>query len=157
MEKEKLNEFFLIAKKAFEEVSIELLSCEFLYCQKFMLEGLYKTAIIIGISGSSVGRILLECDLETSIKIALTMNFGDRLDDPNDVYIYMAEFANMIGGRTTTYINNQFKDQEVRLVPPTFFSGKRLEILTPAIQANRIYYNTNLGKFIMEIGFEGTK
>jgi len=154
MEKQKFKQVLGFTKKAFEEICVELLDSEFSPCKRFICEYPYKIAIIIGITGNSMGRIYLECDLETAVKIALTMNFGDRLDEPNDVYMYLAEFANMIGGRTTTYMSDTFQEGEFRLTPPAIFLGKGLEVLTPNIESKVAFYKGKLGKFFLDIGFE---
>lgn len=154
MEQEKFQEILHITEKAFEEVSMELLESEFIKCARFICDYPYKVAIIIGITGSATGRLYLECDLETAVKVALTMNFGERLDEPNDVYTYLAEFGNMIGGRATTYMTEKFQNNEFRLSPPAIFSGKGLETLSPNIQSKMIYYNGKLGRFFVDVGFE---
>ncbi|HSA07059.1 MAG TPA: chemotaxis protein CheX [Candidatus Gastranaerophilales bacterium] len=154
MQQEKFSELVMLTRKAFEEICMELVSCEFSPCERFILEYPYKTAVIIGMTGSVNGRIHLECDLETAAKIALTMNFGERFDNPNDVYAYMAEFANMIGGRATTYMSEKFLGGEIRLTPPAIFSGKSLGILTPNIPSQIVYYSGNLGRFFIDIGYK---
>lgn len=154
MDQQKFQEILEITERAFEEVSMELLESEFKTCPRFICDYPYKVAIIIGITGSAIGRLYLECNLETAVKVALTMNFGERLDEPNDVYTYLAEFANMIGGRTTTYMTDAFQNNEFRLSPPAIFSGKGLETLSPNINSKMSYYCGRLGRFFIDIGFE---
>ncbi len=154
MDREMLREIALITEKAFQEVSIELLETEFLPGKRFIIDFPFKVAIIIGITGSATGRLYLECDLETAVKVALIMNFGERLDEPNDVYTYLAEFGNMISGRATTYMTDKFKNKEFRLSPPAIFSGKGLETLSPRIKSKMLYFRGKLGKFFVDIGFE---
>ncbi len=157
MDQGKFQEILQITKTSFEEVSMELLEAEFTMCPRFITDSPYKVAIIIGITGSETGRLYMECDLETAVKVALVMNFGERLDEPNDVYTYLAEFGNMISGRATTYMTDKFREGEFRLAPPAIFTGKGLETLTPNIQSKMIYYSGSLGKFFIDIGFEGGK
>ena len=71
------------------------------------------------------------------------------------MYFYLAEFANMFCGRSTTYINNALKERGIWLAPPAIFSAKNLEINTPSIQSEKICYTGKQGCFLIDIGFEG--
>lgn len=155
MDQEKLGIFINHFKKSFEEVTKELIENEYVSCEKTELDNEAKLCVLIGITGKSKGRISLNCTLETAKKFAIAMNFGDELDDPKDLYLYIAELANIFCGRAVTYINNDYNDREVWLAPPAIFSGKNLEIITPKINTETIYYTGQPGSFIVEIGFEG--
>jgi len=153
MEKDKFDIFLNLTKKAFCDVAIELTSCEFSIVEKPEEEENSKLAIIIGITGNSKGRIILECDISAARNFAVGMNFGDELANDEEMYFNIAEFANMIAGRSATYINNEFKEREAWLSPPAIFSGANLNIISPNIQSEIIYYCGEAGIFKIDIGF----
>ena len=155
IEKDKVDKFNGFVKKAFEEVTSELVETGYKATESVQSQATSKIVIIIGICGKSKGRIILESDLETAGKFAVAMNFGDALDDPKDLYLYIAEFANMFCGRATTYANNEYKDREFWLTPPAIFSAEDLEITSPSIQSETVCYSGNEGIFLIDIGFEG--
>jgi len=92
--------------------------------------------------------------MDTANNFAVAMNFDDPLEDPEDLYLYIAEFANMICGRATTYINNEYKEREFWLAPPSVLSAQELEITSESMVENSIYYITKHGIFLINVGFE---
>ena len=154
MDKGKFEDFLSLTKKAFEDITTELVSSEYKISEKGSFKSNHKVAIIIGITGKNKGRILLETDMQIANKFAVAMNFGDSLDNADELYVYMAEFANMIAGRAATYINNKFNERETWLAHPAIFSGEDLEITTPSIQAETVFYTGEQGCFLLDIGFE---
>lgn len=155
MEQTKFDTFVKHIKNSFEEITEELIDTKYELCQTINEKTDAKVAIIIGITGKSKGRILLQCDFKTASDFAVAMNCGDLFDDQKEMYLYMAEFANMFCGRATTYINNEFKEREAWLTPPAIFSAKDLQIDTPSVQSEKIYYTGQQGDFLVDIGFEG--
>ena len=81
------------------------------------------------------------------------MNFGDPLENEEDLHMYLAEFANMFCGRAATHINNAFGKRELWISPPAIFSARDLEIVTPNVSSMKAYYECGLGKFIVDMGF----
>lgn len=151
----KFDILFDFAKKSFEEVVAEVTEHNIEAGEPFNLEPENKMAlsIVIGLSGETNGRILLETSVEHGKNIAVAMNFGDELDNPDDLYMYLAEFSNMFCGRAATYINDKFGKREVWLAPPAIFSAKDLAVVTPHVISKRAYYECELGKFIVDAGF----
>lgn len=154
MDTEKFNIFKEYVKTAFVQVSSELLDCECTLCNSAMPADDNKVVVIIGITGKNKGRILLESDLKTAKNITEIMNFGP-MENKIDLYLYIAEYANIFSGRATTYINDHFKESEVRLTPPAVFSGKSLDITTPNVQSECVFYMGEFGGVKIDIGFEG--
>jgi len=154
IEKTKFDNFVAFIKKSFEEVATELVNEPYDEIASSEIEAIEKVATVIGIAGNSKGRIILICSKETAENFAVAMNCDDPLDDPKDVYIYMAEFSNMFCGRATTFANNQYNDREFWLAPPGIFSAKNLEIVTPSIQSEVATYKGKQGMFLVDIGFE---
>ncbi|MEI7473515.1 MAG: chemotaxis protein CheX [bacterium] len=150
----KIEKFIDYVKKAFTEITKELVDSEYNVVSENILKDNAKVAIIIGICGNTKGRILLESDFETASNFAVAMNFGDFFEDPKDMYLYVAEFANMFCGRATTYINNEYQNREFWLSPPAIFSAENLEILSPTIHSEVAYYSGEQGSFIIDIGIE---
>ena len=152
---EKYNILFGLAKKSFEEVMSEVTGETITASEEFAINGedRLSLSIIIGLSGETNGRILINTSVEYGNNIAIAMNFGDPLDNEEDLFIYLAEFANMVCGRAATHINNQFGKREIWISPPAIFSAKDLDIVTPNVSSTKAFYNFALGKFILDMGF----
>ncbi len=142
-------------KSSFLEISEELVEAEFQ--ESHNLDDKTRIAIIIGITGKKKGRIILETDMLTAQKFTEAMNCGDPLDDPKELYLYMAEFANMFCGRATTYINDLFQGREAWLAPPAIYSGKNLKMDTPSLNSEVMYFKHEIGIFTIDVGFEKEK
>lgn len=147
---ELLNDF---AKKSFEVIIEEVTGETIQPSEKFDIISDNMLSIIIGISGETNGRILLNTSAEYGGNLAKTMNFGDELENEDDLYVYLAEFANMFCGRAATYINNQFGKREIWITPPAIFSAKDLDIVTPNVTSMQTYYKCSFGEFIVDVGF----
>lgn len=151
--KEKFNYIFDFAKKSFEEVLLEMTEQTVEACELFEIEDENKLTVVIGISGKTNGRILLETSLEHGRNLAVAMNFGDELESEDDLYLYMGEFSNMFCGRATTYINDKFQKREIWITPPAIFSAKALYVVTPHVTAQKACFQCELGHFIIDAGF----
>lgn len=155
MVENKFETLFDLAKQSFEEVMFEVTSEQITAYHEFALEpqDRLSLSIIIGISGNTNGRILLNTSVEYGKNIAVAMNFGDPLEKEEDLHVYLAEFANMFCGRAATHINNKFGKREIWISPPAIFSAKDLDIVTPNVSSMKAYYECGLGKFIVDMGF----
>lgn len=158
MENKVENKFDLLfgfAKKSFEDVMSEVTGEVITASDKFDIvpEDRLSLSIIIGLSGETNGRILLNTSVAHGRNIAVAMNFGDELDNEEDLHMYLAEFANMFCGRTATHINNEFGKREIWISPPAIFSAKDLDIVTPNVSSMKAYYDCSLGKFVVDMGF----
>jgi len=151
----KFDVLFNLAKKSFEEIMVEVTGEAIDAQPEFSIapEDRLSLSIIIGLSGNTNGRILLNTSVEYGQNIAVAMNFGDPLDNEDDLHVYLAEFANMFCGRAATHINNEFGKREIWISPPAIFSAKDLDIITPNVSSVRAYYECPLGKFIVDMGF----
>jgi len=150
---EKFGIIFDFAKKSFEEVLQEITEVSVEPSEPFVIEDENKLTVVIGISGETNGRILLETSVEHGKNLAIAMNFGDELDNESDLYLYMGEFSNMFCGRATTYINDKFQKREVWITPPAIFAAKDLFVVTPHVTSNKACYKCDLGNFIVDAGF----
>lgn len=151
----KFDLLFGLAKQSFEEVMSEVTGEAIHADNEFLISPADRLSlsIIIGISGNTNGRILLNTAVEYGKNIAVAMNFGDPLDNEEDLHMYLAEFANMFCGRAATKINNKFGKREIWISPPAIFSAKDLDIITPNVSSMKAYYECPLGKFIVDMGF----
>lgn len=151
----KFELLFGMAKQSFEEVVSEVTGEPIHSNGEFSIEPADRLSlsIIIGLSGETNGRILLNTSVEYGKNIATAMNFGDPLENEEDLHVYLAEFANMFCGRTATHINNKFGKREIWISPPAIFSAKDLDIVTPNVSSMKAYYEFSLGKFIVDMGF----
>lgn len=151
----KCDTLFNLAKKSFEEIMAEVTGEEIISLEEFKIEpeDRLSLSIIIGLSGNTNGRILLNTSVEFGKNIAIAMNFGDPLDNEDDLHVYLAEFANMFCGRAATHINNAFGKREIWISPPAIFSAKDLDIVTPNVSSLKAYYECSLGRYIVDMGF----
>ena len=151
----KCDLLFGFAKKSFEDVMFEVTGEAITADGEFAIEpeDRLSLSIIIGLSGETNGRILLNTAVEYGKNIAVAMNFGDPLENEDDLHMYLAEFANMFCGRAATYINNEFGKREIWISPPAIFSAKDLDIVTPNVSSMKAFYECGLGKFIVDMGF----
>lgn len=151
----KFDTLFGLAKQSFEEIMMEITGESIQSDGEFAIqpEDRLSLSIIIGISGNTNGRILLNTTVEYGRNIAEAMNFGDPLENEEDLYTYLAEFANMFCGRAATHINNKFGKREIWISPPAIFSAKDLDIITPNVSSMKAYYECSHGKFIVDMGF----
>lgn len=151
----KFEVLFELVKQSFEEVMSEVTGESIQANGQFEIDIKEKLSlsIIIGISGNTNGRILLNTSAENGMNVAVAMNFGDPLESEEDLYTYLAEFANMFCGRAATHINNKFGKREIWISPPAIFSAKDLDIVTPNVSSMKAYYECSLGKFMVDMGF----
>jgi len=151
----KFDVLFDLAKRSFEEIMTEVTGESIKSNDEFSInpQDRLSLSIIIGLSGNTNGRILLNTSVEYGRNIAIAMNFGEPLDNEDDLHVYLAEFANMFCGRAATHINNAFGKREIWISPPAIFSAKDLEIVTPNVSSNKAFYDCSLGKFIVDMGF----
>lgn len=151
----KFETLFGLAKQSFEEIMMEVTGESIQADDEFNLNPADRLSlsIIIGLSGNTNGRILLNTSVEYGKNIAVAMNFGDPLENDEDLHVYLAEFANMFCGRAATHINNKFGKREIWISPPAIFSAKDLDIVTPNVSSMKAFYECSLGKFIVDMGF----
>lgn len=150
---DKFGILFDYTTKAFEEIIAEVTGSAIEPTTEFKMDSSSILSVIIGVTGQINGRILMNTSLDTANKLAEYMNFGDPLDNPDDLFVYLAEFANMYCGRMVTYINDKFGSRQVWITPPAIFSANDLEVITPHISTRKQYYNNEPGKMIVDVGY----
>jgi CheY-specific phosphatase CheX len=154
MEQEKLNSFSKYIGEAFLKLVKNIPGLSFTNSnQPIYLNG-KKFLAIVGVAGMNKGRILVEINEKLAQTMFEIVN-ESQPDDEDELYFYLAEFANVIGGNGLTSINNTYKGIELRLTPPVVFAGENLEFNTARTQAASMFYHAEHGAIRIEVGFEG--
>jgi CheY-specific phosphatase CheX len=112
-----------------------------------------RIAVIIGVIGGSRGRIVMTMERPFADNIAAAMN-EEPMHQGLELFMVMAEFANIFCGNAITRLNNNFQDSKLRLTPPVILVGDELDISTPEIQSVSFDYDRT-GTATINIGFEG--
>jgi CheY-specific phosphatase CheX len=154
MENEKFNTFINCVSDAFCSVSEMVGEFEFRESGKEKISDEKKYSVVVGIVGKNKGRILFEAGGSLVKKLTEAMN-ESPINNAMDVYICLAEFANMFCGNAVTLINNKYRGSDVRLTPPAVFYGVDLQVVTPNIHSTTSYYLSDHGLATIDIGFEG--
>ncbi len=154
MEGQKLDFFRKCMDDAFQKVASEMTGMTFAPSNEVLLMDEKKFSLIVGLVGQNKGRVLLEFNEKLALKIFEEMN-GSPPDNDLELYLYLAEFANMVSGNGITSINNMFQGNELRLTPPAVFAGKQLEITSPKVSSTGGSYLSEYGAVRLEIGIEG--
>ncbi|WP_378951723.1 response regulator [Pelosinus sp. sgz500959] len=120
---------------------------------KFVCHGL---AIIIGITGTRQGRMVLDVSGE-SAEIFAKKILGSSSVSEDDTLNSIAEFANIVAGHSVSQINNSFKGSqfEIRITPPSVFIGQSLGIINPKMASSTVKAQTEIGEIYMNVGFVG--
>ena len=107
-------------------------------------------AVLIGLTGSVRGRVLIDMNIDTALKIASAMNFGDEFSAFNDLAkATITELANMIGGRAITELHNEGFSFQVS--PPTIFTGTDMEVSSPHLEAFIVPLKTPFGRIEVNV------
>ena len=147
-------EYFSIALKD-SLMKMAKLTCEteFLNVQgnKFDSQGL---AIIIGLTGTRQGRVIVDVSQQTA-KLFTQKIFGREDVGEDDVLHCMAEFANIICGRSVSQINDIYKGLETRVTPPSILVGEELSVVNPKLTSYSVAVGTLIGQIKLSVGFVG--
>lgn len=155
-QQEQLLEYFI---KAFEKNLIEMvgirseMTVSHSTGVKFICHGL---AIIIGITGTRQGRMVLDISTEIAETFA-TKILGTTSASEEDILNSIAEFANIVAGHSVSQVNNFFKGNqfELRITPPSVFIGESLGIINPKMASSTVKAQTEIGPIYMNVGFVG--
>ena len=112
-------------------------------------------AVVIGVTGSKRGRVILDVGRETAKKLADLVD-GETYDINDEFITYtIAELTNIVAGQAITVINNMEKGLSLRLTPPSIFFGDKLFLTSPKVEAKVIIVSTPEGDIGFSVGFEG--
>ncbi len=110
-------------------------------------------AVVVGITGVKKGRVLVDMSHFTAMELAKRMDA--ELNNEDMALFTIAEFCNIASGGAVTAINNNYRQSNLRLVAPSFFSGTKAKIFSPSLKSTMLSYTTHFGKIDFHIGFEG--
>ncbi|TVR59039.1 MAG: chemotaxis protein CheX [Spirochaetaceae bacterium] len=110
-------------------------------------------AAIIGLAGDVEGRVLIDMDKPTAIKIASAMLEGmdmEPITELNDLgKATVTELANMITGQAVTKLHNLgFKFD---LTPPAIFTGDNMEVSNADVEALIVPMEVPQGKIEINV------
>lgn len=111
-------------------------------------------AVIIGLTGSPMGRAIVYMDTDTMYGIAraILMKGEDEKMTAEDASDVVEEAANIIVGRCASVVND-LKDVDMRISPPGTIVGKNIRIANFKIASYYIEANTRFGNVCMNVGF----
>ena len=112
-------------------------------------------AVIIGLTGSPMGRAVIHMDTDTMRRFALRMLAMDEHDDieEDEINDSVEESANIIVGRGVSKVNDIFRDKEMRLTPPGTISGANIRIANPKLTSFEVVAKTEIGNICLNLGF----
>ena len=112
-------------------------------------------AVIIGLTGSPMGRAVVHMDTDTMRRFALRMLAMDEHDDieEDEINDSVEEAANIIVGRGVSKVNDIFRDKEMRLTPPGTISGANIRIANPKLTSFEVVAKTEIGNICLNLGF----
>lgn len=83
--------------------------------------------IIVGLAGQVSGRVILDMDTETALKIASAMNEEILEEFDELVSATLTELGNMITGSAITKLHDM--GFQFDLTPPALFFGKNIQVM----------------------------
>jgi len=108
--------------------------------------------IIVGLAGQVSGRIIIDMDRDTALKIASAMN-NEKLSEFDELTTAtLTELANMITGKAVTRLHElgfQFD-----LTPPALFTGEKIQISDNKIEALVVPIELPQGKIEINVGIK---
>jgi len=109
--------------------------------------------VVIGIIGKYPGSVILDLSMETAEKMAhvLLRRAGKNREE---VVSMAAEFANVVAGVACSMLNKKDKAFGLRVAPPSVFYGKATEVISPNIQVQHVYADTDFGQIYLHVGFK---
>lgn len=111
-------------------------------------------AVLVGIAEGGKGVLLIDMSTDVAIKISEVVN-DEKYNGLDDfVFITISEIANMISGQGITEINNLKKGLNLRLTPPSVFSGEGLELNSPKLDSFGVKFKLSYGEISLNIAFE---
>ena len=111
-------------------------------------------AVIIGLTGSPMGRAVIYMDMDTMYGVAraILMKGEDEKMTAEEAGDVIEEAANIIAGRCASVVND-LKDVDMRISPPGTIVGKNIRIANFKITSYYIEAQTRFGNICMNVGF----
>ena len=111
-------------------------------------------AVIIGLTGSPMGRAIVYMNRGTMRKFACALLSKDSEEELSEEEASDAveEAANIIVGRAASTVND-LKEKEMRISPPGTICGSSIRVANFKMTSFRVKAETRLGDICMNIGF----
>lgn len=145
---EYINPFVDASTEILSEVLGEEVKREELFLKEDS-SAIHGLGVIIGVTGSVSGRVLLDMDLETAKSVAGKMN-NENITELSDLAkATITELANMIVGRAITKLHHLGFDFHIST--PTILTGNNVEVTTLQIEAISVPLTLPMGKIEVNI------
>lgn len=109
--------------------------------------------VVIGIIGRYPGSMIFDLSVEAAEKMAEVIL--RRAPKSREEIVGMgAEFANVIAGIACSMLNKKDKALGLRVAPPSVFYGASTEIVSPNIEVQSVYADTDFGRMYLSFGFK---
>ncbi|MEN6390741.1 MAG: chemotaxis protein CheX [Syntrophomonas sp.] len=114
--------------------------------------------VLVGFTGGWKGRLILDMPGETAIKMASAMT-GEPYSSAGDEEVLLsgAELGNIIGGNAITEINNSQPGLQIRLTPPSVFTGMGMTMFNARVNSSSLLVNTDVGPVKVNVAVEGAQ
>jgi len=109
-------------------------------------------AAFVGLAGAVEGRVILEMDRETALRLATRMNDGEPLPGLTPLaQDALAELASMMAGRAVTTLHD--RGFSLRPAPPLVVVGENMTLASPSgtLEALVIPLSTGLGEVVVNV------
>ncbi|NIZ18629.1 chemotaxis protein CheX [Entomospira culicis] len=115
-------------------------------------QSIMGVATIVGLAGAVEGRILIDMDKDTSLKVVSAMNFEEitELDDLSKSTL--SELANMVTGHAVTRLHEL--GFRFDLTPPAVIIGDNLKIHDVGVEAIVVPMMTTMGKIEINVAIK---
>ncbi|MGL4524498.1 MAG: chemotaxis protein CheX [Spirochaetia bacterium] len=119
---------------------------------KGVTQSIMGVATIVGLAGSVEGRVILDMDIPTALKVASIMNDEDLNEIDDLVRATITELANVVTGVAVTELHeNGFKFD---LTPPAIITGENMEIHDIGIEALVVPMGLPFGKIEINVAIK---
>ncbi len=108
---------------------------------------------VIGLIGQHSGSMIMDLSVESAEKIVETLLKRPH-KNREEVLAMVAELANIIAGVSCSMLNKTDKSYNLRVSPPSLFSGSSTEILSPNLKINAELAETSFGPIFLGVGFK---
>lgn len=111
--------------------------------------------VIIGFTGGWKGRFFLDMGGETAMHVASTLT-GESYSTfaEEEVLLSGAELGNIISGNAITDINNNNPGLNLRLTPPSVFTGEGLTMFNVRLSSCSVLLQTDAGPVKINVAVE---
>ena len=112
--------------------------------------------VLVGFTGGWKGRFILDMPGDTAAKMASAMT-GEPYSSAGDEEVLLsgAELGNIIGGNAITEINNSVPGLQIRLTPPSVFTGEGMTLFNVRTNSSSVLINTDVGPVKVNVAVEG--